>query len=82
MVPKITGINAGDDYILTIRFDNGIQKKYDFKRNFKEPVFQALRDKYLFQQVKVDPGGYGISWNDDLDLSEYELWENGMVVQA
>jgi len=23
------------------------------------------------------PGGDGISWNDDIDLSEYELWTNG-----
>jgi len=23
-------------------------------------------------------GGYGISWNDDIDLSEYELWTNGV----
>jgi hypothetical protein len=21
--------------------------------------------------VSVDPGGYGISWSDDIDLSEY-----------
>ena len=31
----------------------------------------------LFDQVKVDVGGYGISWNDDLDLSCEELWING-----
>ena len=27
--------------------------------------------------VKVDAGGYGISWNDNIDLSSNELWENG-----
>jgi len=30
--------------------------------------------------VKVDAGGYGISWNDDIDLSEYELWTNGKPI--
>jgi hypothetical protein len=25
-------------------------------------------------------GGYGISWNDEIDLSEYELWTNGAEV--
>jgi hypothetical protein len=79
MYPKITGIKADDDYILIIKFDNGMQKRYDFKRNLKRSIFQALNDKFLFKQVKIDPGGYGISWNDDLDLSEYELWENGVI---
>ena len=32
----------------------------------------------LFQQVKVDAGGYGISWNDDIDLSCDELYYNGV----
>jgi hypothetical protein len=31
----------------------------------------------FLKAVTVDPGGYGISWNDDIDLSEYELWTNG-----
>jgi len=35
---------------------------------FRSPVFKAVR---------VDPGGYGISWSDDIDISEYELWTNG-----
>ena len=28
----------------------------------------------------MDVGGYGIIWNDDLDLSCDELWENGEQV--
>jgi len=32
------------------------------------------------KSVRVDSGGYGISWNDDVDLSEYEIWTNGVEV--
>jgi len=82
MYPKIRNINTDvkEDYILIIEFENGIRKKYDFKKNFKNPLFQDLKNKILFKQVKVDAGGYGISWNDDLDLSEYELWNNGVII--
>ena len=31
----------------------------------------------MFENVEVDAGGYGISWNDDLDLSCDEIWEHG-----
>ena len=34
----------------------------------------------LFEQVKVDAGGYGISWNDEIDLSCDELYHNGKVI--
>ena len=31
----------------------------------------------LFNSVIVDQGGYGIVWNDDIDISCDELWANG-----
>lgn len=34
--------------------------------------------KGLSEQVKVDVGGYGISWNDEIDLSCDELYDNGV----
>lgn len=39
-----------------------------------------LKTDAFFKAVKVDHGGYGISWNDNIDLSEYELWENSVEV--
>lgn len=82
MYPKITHVKSLDNYMLLVIFDNGIQKQYDFKKNFQYPVFESLRDEILFKQAKVEPGGYGISWNDELDMSEYELWQNGENVQS
>lgn len=77
MYPRIKSISVEDNYILIVTFENDIVKKYDFKPMLDRPEFCNLKDKLLFSSVKVDVGGYGISWNDDLDLSEYELWING-----
>ncbi len=41
------------------------------------PEFYPLNVPAFFRAVKVDAGGHGVSWNDDLDLSEYELCTNG-----
>ncbi len=35
----------------------------------------------LFKQVKVDVGGYGIIWNDELDLECNELYFEGVTVK-
>lgn len=44
--------------------------------------FQLLKHDAFFKAVTVDPGGYGISWNDDMDVSEYELWHRGVAVES
>ncbi|NCC35629.1 MAG: DUF2442 domain-containing protein, partial [Chloroflexia bacterium] len=44
--------------------------------------FQLLRYDAFFNAVTVDPGGYGISWNDEMDVSEDELWQRGVAVEG
>lgn len=64
--------------MLCVLFLDGTTKTYDtcpLPAEIRE--FEALKDEALFSSVQVDAGGYGVSWNDDLDLSSEELWENG-----
>ncbi len=78
MFHKVKSVSALPDCRLSVRFCEGLTKIYDVKPLFsKLPAFAALRDDKLFFEVYVDAGGYGIVWNDDLDLSCDELWENG-----
>ena len=30
-------------------------------------------------KVSVDAGGYGISWNDELDLASEDIWDDGKL---
>lgn len=76
-VPRIESIIAQADRRLLVRFVNGVEKTYDCSQLLRIDRFDALKNEAFFKTVKVDPGGYGISWNDDIDLSEYELWING-----
>ena len=80
MFPKIKSIRIQDDYVLIVWFDNGIQKRFDIQPKLSEIRFEPLKDKALFRDVRVDQGGYGISWNDEIDLSEYELWTYGELL--
>lgn len=41
-------------------------------------IFQRLiSNKKLFDKVTVDAGGYGISWNEEIDLAAEEIWKKG-----
>ena len=80
MFYKVQDVKPLEKYKLLVTFQNGEIKEYDVKPLFDK--WQAFKDlayiNGLFQQVKVDAGGYGISWNDDIDLSCDELYYNGV----
>jgi hypothetical protein len=79
--PKILSVHAVEDRKLLVKFANGIEKIYNCKPLIEKfEAFRALENEVFFRQVKADSGGYGISWNDQLDLSEYELWTNAVEV--
>ncbi len=78
MFHKIHAVHPLPDMQLMLWFTGGAIKQYDVRPLLKKwKKFVDLQDELLFKCVKVDAGGYGISWNDDLDLSCNELWENG-----
>ena len=82
MFHKIKAVNALPEYRLSVQFPEGVTKLYDVKPLFvKWEQFKALEESpELFASVEVDVGGHGIFWNDELDLSCDEIFENGRVV--
>ena len=65
-------------------FQEGVTKIYDLKPLFEQlPVFCYFREhEEEFFCVSADKGGYGIVWNDELDLSCDELWDKGVQVDT
>lgn len=79
MTHRIKEVKPLEKYTILAVFQNGIEKTYDMRELY--PVFPQFRDfekiPGLFEQVKVDVGGYGIYWNDFLDLDAEDIWEDG-----
>ncbi len=75
--PKIEAVKPLGDKRLLITFINEVKKIYDCSSLLEDEVFSPLANDSLFRSVKADYQGYGISWNDKIDLSESELWING-----
>lgn len=83
MFHKIKNVTALNDYKLSVQFSEGVTKKYDVKPLFKRfKIFNKLKDNQLFNNVHVGPGGYGIIWDDEIDLSCDELYDNGTTVKT
>lgn len=84
MFHKITSLATLPDYVLLVGFSSGEFKQFDLKSLMnKYPPFAALKNvNGLYEQAKIDAGGYGIVWNDDLDVSAEGIYEKGVACSA
>ena len=84
MFHKIKSVTPLSDYILSVQFSEGITKHYDLKPLFdKYPMFIPLKEHLdLYYSASVDVGGYGVIWNDEIDIACDELFFNGETVKT
>ena len=75
---RIVSAKAIDDNTLMVKLANLEIKKYDISKLLDNPMFAILSNPGFFRNFKIEPGGYALVWNEDIDISEYELWQNGV----
>ena len=72
-----------DGLKLLATFIDGKVIEYDVGELLERfPQLSALKNRKLFVKGKIDVGGYGIFWNDDLDLDAMEVYKNGTLVST
>jgi len=70
--PTAVSVIPNDDYIISVKFDNGEEKKFDVKPYIKGDWYGRLRDTAYFKAVKTD--GYTVTWPDGQDICPDELY--------
>jgi hypothetical protein len=75
--PKIKSAWAIDDHTLLVEFSNAEKRQYDITKLLGNKMFSPLKNPSFFKNFKVDSTGYAIIWNEDIDISEYEIWQHG-----
>jgi len=83
MFHRLANVAPLPGYQLKARFQTGEERLYDASALEKIwPQFGDLRTiPGLFELVRVDAGGYGVVWNEFLDLSSEEIWHEGIIIQ-
>jgi DNA-binding XRE family transcriptional regulator len=81
MFHKAVDLKLLDGTALELTFQDGTVKKYDMSLLFdKYPQLQALNNRELFLSGKL-LGGYGVMWNEDLDIEAETIYEDGVTVR-
>ena len=57
------------DYVVWVRFTDGIEGEVDLARELDGPVFEPLRDPSLFGLVRLDPELHTIVWPNGADVA-------------
>ena len=70
-----------EDVKLELTFLDGKIIRFDMSKLFdKISCLKKLQDRSLFLSGHLDKGGYGIIWNDDIDIDVMTIYEEGEVV--
>lgn len=79
MFHKIKKVETLSNKMLKVEFENNKIKYYNMK-NIIEKIkeFEILNNENIFNNARVDKGGYAVIWNDDLDIDCEELYQKGV----
>ncbi len=75
LLPKVSKVQALDDFELRLEFTDGSIKQFDVKPYLHFPAFERLKQGGLFAKAHVANGT--VVWDDRLDLAPETLYLRG-----
>jgi hypothetical protein len=76
MVPRIAAMRYTSDYRLWLKFDDGHAGEVGLEKELWGEVFEPLKDKRRFKQVRLDTELNTITWDNGADFSPEFLYES------
>jgi len=72
-IHRVTGFRIVGRYTLTVEFDDGVSRRIDFEPVLHGELFGPLRDRNLFDKVKIDPEIHTLVWPNGADFDPATL---------
>ncbi|MBI4197549.1 MAG: DUF2442 domain-containing protein [Chloroflexi bacterium] len=66
-LPKITKVSVVRPYVLSLEFASGEQGEVDLEGELWGEVFEPLKDRTLFSQVRIEGGT--VAWSNGADFA-------------
>jgi hypothetical protein len=57
------------DYVVWVRFSDGVEGEVDLARDLDGPIFEPLREQSFFRLVRFDPELHTIVWPNGADIA-------------
>ena len=76
MILHVIDVKYVRDYVIWVKFNDGIDGEVDLLAELEGEVFGPLKDEELFKTVKVDPLLQTVVWDNGADLAPEFLYDN------
>jgi hypothetical protein len=71
---KVQEVKYISDYIISIKFDDGVNGTIELNDLVQKGIFKVLQDKNQF--AKVYTNGYSIAWSNELEIDATKIYSD------
>ncbi len=79
MIPRVTEARHVRDFVVLVRFQDGLQGEVDLEPQIYGEVFEPLKDPQYFRQFRVDSDLHTLVWPNGADFAPEFLYERAQV---
>lgn len=79
MIPELMAAEHVSDFVLHLRFADGVEGDIDLRDELEGAVFAPLQDVAYFRRFRVDPELHTLTWPNDADFAPEFLYERLQV---
>ena len=80
MFLHVTSVQYLEDYKLKLEFNNGAEGVVDLRSELYGEIFEPLKDKRLFKQVRLT--SRTIEWPNGADFAPEFLYDHAKIIQS
>jgi len=79
MIPRIIEARHVRDYVVRVRFQDGVEGEVDLQPRLYGEIFEPLKDAEYFAQFRVDTDLHALVWPNGADFAPEFLYEQAQV---
>jgi Protein of unknown function (DUF2442). len=72
IIPDVTDVSAEDDFILGVKFEDGVERKFDVKPYLNWKCYTQLNNEEFFKLASVNYGT--VVWPGEIDIDPELLY--------
>jgi hypothetical protein len=80
MIPRVIEATYVKDFIIRIRFSDGVEGEVNLENELEGEIFQPLKDISYFKKFTVHPELYTLTWPNGADFAPEFLYDKIKVL--
>ena len=81
-IHQVAAFQIAGPYALRLRFEDGTERTIDFSPMLAGELFGPLRDRLIFEQVRLDPEAHTLVWPNGADFDPATLHDWPQYAEA